>query len=107
MNLINPVEQNNKLIFNGNNTQIKVKSLRVNYVNTIQLDNISKSNYNVYKLLLLYSGKNGIEINNSCINFQKILVKNKRFIQKYVFHYIFFSKIFSILQHFLYLQLFC
>ena len=69
-------EQNNKLIFNGDNTQIKVKFLNVNFVGTMQLNNIVKKNFDVYKLSLFYSGKNGIEINNSCINFQKIHIKN-------------------------------
>ena len=69
-------EQNNKLIFNGDNTQIKVKFLNINFVGTMQLNNIVKKNFDVYKLSLFYSGKNGIEINNSCINFQKIHIKN-------------------------------
>ena len=39
---------NNKLIFNGNNTKIKVKSLLVKYIETIQFNNIVNENYDIY-----------------------------------------------------------
>ena len=42
---------NNKLAFNGNNTRIKVKSLLVKYIETIQFNYIIKENYDIYKLI--------------------------------------------------------
>ena len=53
---------NNKLVFNGNNTIIKVKSLLVKYIETIQFNNIIKENYDIYKLVSFFTSKNGIEI---------------------------------------------
>jgi len=58
------ISNNNKLVFNGNNTKIKVKSLLVKYIETIKFNNIVKQNYNIYKLVSFYTSKNGIEIIN-------------------------------------------
>jgi hypothetical protein len=67
---------NNKLIFNGNNTRIKVKSLSVKYIETIRFNNIKNENYDILKLVSLYLYKNGIEIINSNIDIDKIYICN-------------------------------
>ena len=43
------ISNNNKLIFNGNNTKIKVKSFLIKYIETIRFNDIRKENYDIYK----------------------------------------------------------
>ena len=59
-----------------NNTKIKVKSLSVKYIETIQFNSIIKENYDIYKLVSLCLYKNGIEIINSNIDIDKIYINN-------------------------------
>ncbi len=63
--LIKPtITNNNKLIFIGNNIQIKAKSLLVRYIETVQFNNIKIENYDIYKLISYINKKGGMDYNH-------------------------------------------
>ena len=71
-----PTEQNNKIFFRDENTTIKAKSLLIQYIGTVQFNNFKKENYDISKLLIFNSGKNGLEVINSTLNILEIYIKN-------------------------------
>jgi hypothetical protein len=73
-----PSTENNKIEFYGNNTCIKASFLNLNFIGSIKLNSINKNNFEVDKFVSLFTGKDGIKIVNSEINFKKVYIKNPR-----------------------------